>query len=76
MTVLNKMYVDALLDGSEYVSSVRDTLDARLEAHKVDLDRQYAVAIQFERALTTDGNEAEKTAIRAFLNALRGGVQE
>lgn len=75
MTVLNKMYVDALLDGTKYISSVRDTLDARLEACKTDLDRQYAVAIQLERALNADGNEEEKAAIRAFLNALRGGNQ-
>ena len=76
MTVLNKMYVDALLDGTKYISSVRDTLDARLEARKADLDRQYAVAIQFERALTADGNEAEKAAIRKFLTELQGGAEE
>lgn len=76
MAVLHRAFIDALLDGNKYVSSVRDSLDAEIEASRAELYRQYQMANQLGRALNADGNEEEKTAIRAFLNALRGGVQE
>lgn len=76
MAILKRLYIDALLDGNRHISSVRDTIDAKFEAQRIDLDRQYSMAIQFERALTADGNEAEKAAIRKFLTELQGGAEE
>lgn len=76
MAVLHKNFIDALLDGNKYISSVRDSLDAEIEASRTELYRQYQMANHLGRVLNADGNEAEKAAICAFLNALRGGVQK